>query len=269
MKIAKRLVLLIPLAFGILFLAAKQPKTIPFNVMTFNIRYNNPADGENAWPNRKDMVASMIRFHGADLLGVQEALRDQVDDLAKRLPEYKWFGVGRDDGHDAGEFSAIFYRKYRFRVLDSGTFWLSKTPETMGSIGWDAACVRIVTWGKFKDRRSGKEFFHFNIHFDHRGQVARENSAKLLLKRVNKIAGKSPVIVTGDFNFDRSSPLYKIITGNQGSKSPRLKDAQFCCKQAHHGPDWSFNGFGKPEAEHKIDFIFVNDGINLGHSQET
>jgi hypothetical protein len=146
---------------------------VPIRVMSFNIRLNTPADSANAWPHRKEMVASMMRFHRADLTGVQEALKDQMDDLTKLLPEFGWMGVGRDDGKEAGEYSAIFYLKDRFAVLEQNTFWLSESPEKPGSMGWDAACVRIVTWAKFKDKRMGKAFYHFNTHFDHIGEKAR------------------------------------------------------------------------------------------------
>src|SRR5574341_935321 len=129
---------------------------VPICVMSFNIRLNTPADSANAWPHRKDMVASMMRFHRADLTGVQEALKDQMDDLTNLLPEFGWMGVGRDDGKAAGEYSAIFYLKDRFTVLEQKTFWLSETPEKPGSLGWDAACVRIVTWAKFKDKKTRK-----------------------------------------------------------------------------------------------------------------
>ena len=155
-----------------------------FKVMTFNIRLNTPVDGPNQWPHRKTFAASMIRFHHADITGLQEAMKDQVDDLTALLPEYDWFGIGRDDGKEAGEFMAIFYRKDRFEVLEQSTFWLSETPETV-SKGWDAMCFRVVTWGKFKDKVTGKIFFLFNTHFDHVCEIARRESAKLLLQRIN------------------------------------------------------------------------------------
>lgn len=182
----------------------------PFlRVMSFNIRFNTARDSANAWPHRKDLAASMIRFHHANLAGLQEALKGQIDDLAERLPGYGWFGVGRDDGRDKGEFSAIFYRRDRFELLEESTFWLSEEPEVIGSKGWDAAITRIVTWGKLRDRSTGKVFFHFNTHFDHRGVRAREESASLLLTKIKEIAGTTPVIVTGDFNSRESSEPYR------------------------------------------------------------
>ncbi len=149
--------------------------------MTFNIRVDVPSDSLNSWPYRKAKAASMIRFHQADIVGLQEALAGQLEDLAAGLPDYDWFGVGRDDGHDQGEFMAIFYLKKRFQVIKQSTFWLSETPQIPGK-GWDAACNRIVTWGEFKDNITGKVFYHFNTHFDHMGEIARQESAKLLLE---------------------------------------------------------------------------------------
>jgi len=133
--------------------------------MTFNIRYNNPNDGENAWPKRKELVANLVRFHQVDLLGVQEALKEQMDDLSQLLPEFDWIGVGRDDGREKGEYSSILFRKERFALLQQRTFWLSATPEQAGSVGWDAAITRVCTWGKFKDRQTGKIFFLFMIDY--------------------------------------------------------------------------------------------------------
>jgi endonuclease/exonuclease/phosphatase family metal-dependent hydrolase len=235
-------------------------------VMTFNIRYNNPDDGVNAWSNRKDLAAGLIRFYEPAIFGVQEALYGQMQDLEERLPDYAWIGVGRDDGDKKGEFSAIFYRKNRFEVEDSGTFWLSETPTIKGSIGWDAACVRIVTWLKATDRLSGSTFFMFNTHFDHRGVIARKKSAELLLAKANKIAADSPLIVTGDFNSTASSAVYKILT-NTGDKEADLeycfKDSKELCKSGAYGPDDTFNGFGRSEKDQRIDYIFVNDVFNV------
>lgn len=237
----------------------------PLRVMTFNIRYDNPADGDDAWPNRKDIAASMIRFHRADIAGLQEALKVQVDDLAERLPEYEWFGVGRDDGSEAGEFMAIFYRKDRLEVLDESTFWLSETPEKPG-MGWDAACNRVVTWGKFKDRKTGKVFYHFNTHFDHKGETARRESAKLLISKIAEIVGSSPIVVTGDFNARPSSEPIKIITGGlSGKPELKLTDARSVSQYGHHGPGGTISRFksaGMPGDE-PIDYIFVKNDVRV------
>jgi len=225
-------------------------------VMTFNIRLNIAVDSLNAWPYRKDKVASEILFHEVNLLGVQEALHIQMMDLKERLPKFKYVGGGRDDGKEKGEYSAIFYDTTRLQVIESKTFWLSQTPEVPGSKGWDAAITRIVTWAKFKDRKTGKIFFAFNTHFDHIGKEARRESAKLLLQKVADIAGKTPAIITGDFNAvpsdepiqvitDRNNPLHLLNTANLSS-SP------------HYGPTGTFNGWGPKERDDlPIDYIFL------------
>ena len=239
--------------------------TWPLRVMSFNVRYNNPGDGENSWPNRRDMAASMISFHRADIVGLQEALRDQVDDLAERLPGYEWFGIGRDDGKNAGEFMAVFYRKDRLKLLNESTFWLSETQEKPG-IGWDAVCNRVVTWGRFRDVKTGKTFFHFNTHFDHRGQTARRESSKLLLTNIAEIAGSQPLVVTGDFNAKPDSESIKIIThGISGNPETKLVDSKTVSKHGHHGPSGTWSGFksaGAPGDE-PIDYIFIKNEISV------
>jgi endonuclease/exonuclease/phosphatase family metal-dependent hydrolase len=256
--------ILLPLLLAAPLRAAPEPA--PMNVMTFNIRYNEPRDGLDAWPNRKDMAASMIRFHEADLVGLQEALAGQIADLAERLPGFAWIGVGRDDGAQKGEYAAIFYRSERFQLLDSGHFWLSATPEIAGSLGWDASHVRIVTWGRFRDRRSGREFCHFNTHFDHRGERAREMSSRLVLERVTAIAKELPVVLTGDFNFPPSSPCYAILVqaGGAAPDRVRLRDTRTASRLTPHGPDWSWHGFtGLGEPGGIIDYIFVSDPVEV------
>jgi endonuclease/exonuclease/phosphatase family metal-dependent hydrolase len=234
-------------------------------VMTFNIRLNTADDGDNAWPYRKDKAASMIRFYKSDIVGVQEAKKDQMDDLTELLPEFGWFGVGRDDGKDAGEFMSVFYRKDRFEVLEESTFWLSATPDSV-SKGWDAWCYRIVTWGKFKDKKTDKEFYLFNTHFDHRGEVARMESAKLLLERVATIAGTSPVIVTGDFNSAPLSVPHRIITeGMWIDTSKKLVDAKGISKYPHHGPNGTITQFVSANLPHNktIDYIFIKNDVSV------
>jgi len=232
--------------------------------MTFNIRYDEPRDNENAWPNRKELVASMIRFHRADLIGIQEALERQLDDLDTLLPDYDWVGVGRADGKVGGEFSAILYRKTRFTSLENSTFWLSETPDVPGP-GWDAAYPRIVTWVKLKDNQTGKVLFHFNTHFDHRGVRAREQSARLLADRINRIAAQLPVVVTGDFNFTESSDGYKILTRSEESGNARsaLRDTRYLSQHGHHGPTSTFNEFKALVPNMKIDYVLVKGSIRV------
>lgn len=233
------------------------------NVMSFNIRFNNPDDGVHAWPHRKTPVANTIRFHQADLVGVQEALHEQMEDLSALLPEFKWLGAGRDDGKARGEYSAIFYRHARFALLESGNFWLSEKPEQPGSKGWDAAITRMVTWAKFKDRRTGKTFFQFNTHFDHIGQKAREESAKLLRARVSKISENMPVVITGDFNATETSSVYAIMIAAPESGARALHNARDLSARPHHGPSWTFHGFGHAKERTGIDYIFVSNGARV------
>lgn len=226
------------------------------NVMTFNIRLNTKADSLNAWPYRKDKVASQILFHEAHLLGVQEALHDQMVDLKERLRRFKYVGGARDDGKEKGEYSAIFYDTTRLQALESKTFWLSLTPEIPGSKSWDAAITRIVTWARFRDRRTGKNFFAFNTHFDHIGKEARRESAKLLLQKVASIAGKTPSIITGDFNATPADEPIQIITGK--TNPLHLIDTKEISVTPHYGPSGTFNAFGPKERDDMpIDYIFL------------
>lgn len=227
-------------------------------VMSFNIRVDLVSDGPNAWPLRKDQAASMIRFHRADLVGLQEALGGQVGDLEASLPGFAAFGVGRAaDG--GGERSAILYRKDRLELLEQGTFWLSETPLVAGSRGWDAALPRIVTWGRLRDLRSGVVFYHFNTHLDHVGEVARRESALLIRARIQATAGSAPVILTGDLNSRADGEPWRILAGGQDSANGEsLVDAMTVSRQLHHGPTSTWNGFQAIEPGRRIDFIFVS-----------
>ncbi|NIG51940.1 endonuclease/exonuclease/phosphatase family protein [Chitinophaga sp. Cy-1792] len=232
----------------------------PLHVMTFNIRMNTPDDSLNAWPYRKDKVAATVKFYDVTTLGVQEALYDQMQDLRQLLPGFKSIGVGRDDGKNGGEFSAIFYDTTRLQALEQQTFWLSETPDVAGKKGWDAACNRVVTWAKFKDKKSGKLFYHFNTHFDHMGKIARRESAKLLLAQVNKIAGTTPAIITGDFNATPDDEPIRIIT--DVSDRLHLTDSKERSKTPHFGPVGTFNGWHTGEVEAApIDYIFLKNKI--------
>lgn len=234
-------------------------------VMAFNIRFDNPADGANAWANRKERVASTVRFHGADIVGMQEALKSQIDYLAEALPEYGWFGVGRDDGKEAGEFSPVFYRLERVEVLAQSTFWLSETPMVAGKLGWDAACNRVVTWGKFREKVSGAVFYLFNTHFDHAGDTARVESAKLLLAKIAEIAGDFPAVICGDFNAREDSEVYRILSGRSATADPqkRIFDCRYLSQTAHHGPLATFNGFNPTPTPGRIDYIFVKPQLRV------
>jgi len=226
------------------------------NVMTFNIRYNTKNDSLNAWPYRKDNAASQVQFHNVHILGVQEALHDQIVDLSQLLAKYKSTGVGRDDGKTKGEYSAIFYDTTRLELIVSSTFWLSLTPEVPGSKGWDANITRIVTWAKFSDLANKKTFFVFNTHFDHIGQEARRESARLIKQKVKDIAGTDHVIITGDFNAHPSDePINILVDENDQDK---FIDSKAISITPHYGPEGTFNGFDSKERDNEpIDFIFI------------
>jgi endonuclease/exonuclease/phosphatase family metal-dependent hydrolase len=232
------------------------------NVMTFNIRYNTKNDSLNAWPYRKDKAASQILFHNVQILGVQEALHEQMMDLAQSLLQYKYIGVGRDDGKTKGEYSAIFYDTTRVKLIESATFWLSLTPEIPGSKSWDAAITRIVTWGKFRDIKTKKVFFVFNTHFDHIGTEARRESAKLLKQKVKDIAGNDLVLITGDFNSKPSDEPVKILM--DANDTNRFIDSKDVSKTPHYGPTGTFNGFRSKEIDNEpIDYIFFKGKWNV------
>jgi endonuclease/exonuclease/phosphatase family metal-dependent hydrolase len=185
--------------------------------MTYNIRLDTKADGINEWGNRIEKVSQLIIENNPDLLGVQEALHNQMMDLKSNLEEYEFVGVGRDDGKEKGEYSAIFYKKDKFEVIEQKTFWLSETPAMPGSKSWDAAITRVVTYAVLKDKSTGKSFAYFNTHFDHIGKEARKNSAKLIKTQIaalkpSSLANKKiPLIVSGDFNSEPTDEPYKIM----------------------------------------------------------
>ncbi|MDF1503290.1 endonuclease/exonuclease/phosphatase family protein [Roseisolibacter sp. H3M3-2] len=234
----------------------------PLRVMTFNIRLDLASDGPNAWPNRKDWVPALIRFHGADAVGVQEALHRQLLDLDARLPGWARVGVGRADGREGGEYSAILYRADRLEALASGTFWLSPTPEAPGSKGWDAAIERVATWARFRDRRTGCEHLHLNTHFDHVGETARQESARLIRRRLDSLARGLPVVVTGDLNSNPRSVGYRIFTRDTvaGTRGPLL-DAFAVSRDPHYGPTSTWQAFRALEPEQRIDYVLVSPDV--------
>ena len=231
----------------------------PLRVMSFNIRYDTPSDGPNAWPHRRDWVAALIRFHAADVIGVQEALAHMLADLDTRLPGFARVGVGRADGRALGEFSAILYRTDRLELLDSGTFWLSPTPEVPGSKGWDAAIERIATWAHFRDRATGCRHLHLNTHFDHVGEQARQESARLIRSRLSGLALNRPVIVTGDLNSDPSSAAYRILTRDSVTGAvPPLADGFHASRESHYGPTSTWTAFRAIEPGRRIDYVLTS-----------
>jgi endonuclease/exonuclease/phosphatase family metal-dependent hydrolase len=237
-----------------------------FNVMTYNIWYAKPDAGENIWENRRDGVAKAVLDQKADIVGMQEVLLRQLTDLENLLPGYQWVGVGRDDGKQGGEFAPIFFNQKRFNLIQSGNFWLSETPDSAGSLGWDAMCIRIVTWVQLKDKQTDMKFFVFNTHFDHEGETARTESAKLIVKKIHETAGKYPVVLTGDFNCLKDSEPYDLLM--KSTDGMKLVDCRYSSKDKLSGPDFSFVGSeftGEPG--NIIDHIFISDNIKVLQSK--
>lgn len=243
-------------------------KTGSLNVATFNIRYANPNDGINIWENRKDWACQSMDFFDVDVFGAQEVIESQLADMVQRLPGYDHVGIGRNGGTE-GEFCPVFFKKDVLGLLDEGTFWLSETPEEANSKGWDAALPRIVTWVKLKVKSSGKEFYFFNTHFDHRGRKAQLESAKLLKERIKTIAGDLPFVVTGDFNFSPSFEAYSILTDKGKPSGIDIHDTKGIAVR-EYGPSYTFNGFAPEpdQARERIDYIFCSNEVSV-HKHHT
>jgi endonuclease/exonuclease/phosphatase family metal-dependent hydrolase len=226
-------------------------------LITYNIRMNTPSDGKHAWPQRREHVFSLIRFHRAQVFGVQEALPEQMDELAAAFPDFAYEGVGRDDGDRAGEFSAVFYSNERFRKLDGGTFWLSESPEEC-SYGWDAACRRVCSWVKLEEPSSHRILYVFNTHFDHKGMEARRNSARLILSKISEITGgEGPVVLCGDFNLaPDTEPIAEI--------REQLGDAFEVTELPPYGSVGTYHGFTYDDpVEERIDYVFVSKEVRV------
>jgi endonuclease/exonuclease/phosphatase family metal-dependent hydrolase len=254
------------MVFGVInTLSGQSKKETPFNIITYNIRMSTPDDGVNAWPLRKDKVAGLLRFHQADIFNVQEALPEQMDDLTALFPDFDHVGVGRDDGKRAGEHMGVFFRKARFEKITDGMFWLSETPDKPG-LGWDAVCNRTVTWIKLKDKITKKTFYIFDTHFDHRGNKAREESAKLIIKSIKEINKENlPLILTGDLNLVKTSVPVQLIL-------KELPDAMDKTVTPHYGPTGTSGGFDVKVLPRKIDYIFINDKVTVlrhGHLSDS
>lgn len=225
----------------------------PVRVMSFNIRYGTANDGEHRWPARRTLVAATIRDHAPHVLGVQEALRSQLDDLASALPGYLELGVGREDGRAAGEYAAILVDTVRMEVLSSGTFWLSDTPEVPGSMQWGNRITRITTWVRMRDRATGETVRVYNAHWDHESQPSRERSAALLLQRIaGDGAQDDAVLVLGDFNADEANPAFRQLIAPGSGLRDSYRD-----RHPDSGAVGTFNAFRGDSTGGKIDAILV------------
>ncbi len=239
-------------------LQAQEKGDVTLNVSSFNLRMDNPGDGENAWPHRKEMVKQLIQYHELDLIGTQEGFKHQLEGVLE-LGDFAYVGGGRDDGKDAGEHSAILYRISRLTLLNHGDFWFSETPDLPGK-GWDATCCnRICSWAQFSDQRTGKTFFIFNVHYDHQGTEARRNSSLLLMEKVQEIAGSNTILVTGDFNATPDSEPIGIIR-----EAGLLQDSYGVTQTPPYGTEGTFNAFrlDAPMKE-RIDYIWVTANITV------
>ncbi len=242
--------------------AAPLPPREPLTVVSFNIRYGTAKDGENAWMARRDMLFEVVRSANADLVGLQEALDFQIDEIIAAVPVYAVVGVGRDDGGEKGEYSAILFRKDRFHVAEAGTFWFSDTPSVVASRSWGNTITRICSWARFIDR-DGRGFYHYNLHLDHQSQPSRERSTVLLRARIDTRAVPDPVIVTGDFNVGEANPALGTLTLAGGGGPPPLVDT-FRVLHPDVKDAGTFSGFkfGNHGTD-KIDYILVQPGAEV------
>ncbi len=262
----KKLLLLMFVVFvSSLSCVAVEPEPTLLRCCTFNIRLKNDGDDKAGfgWNVRRDRVANYIREKAIDVVGMQEVLHPQLLDLLERLPQYDYVGVGRADGKTRGEYSPIFFLKDKFEVLDKGNFWLSETPDVPGSKGWDAAIERIASYAKLKDKTTGKIFMAVNTHFDHVGVMARRESAKLIMRKIQEIVGNRPAVVTGDFNVTEDDEAYVTMT----TDAFRMNDAYHMTAN-HTGTVYTFQNFLRisPLECGKIDFIFLTPAIRVKHS---
>ena len=246
----RRLFLIIALMAASLTLSAQS-----FTVGSYNVRYDSSKDRENGdgWEVRSKAMYELINYEGWEIFGAQEVLNNQLNDMLKNLDNYDYVGVGRNDGATKGEYAPIFYKKDRMNCLEKGWFWISETPEVVGSKGWDASMCRICTWGKFEDKSTKWKFWFFNLHMDHRGVVARREGAKLVLAKIKEMCGDDPYILTGDFNVDQNNEIYGILT-ESGMLKDTYKTAKY--RMAQTG---TVNRFKSDFAtDSRIDHIFVS-----------
>jgi endonuclease/exonuclease/phosphatase family metal-dependent hydrolase len=243
----------------------------PLQVMTFNIRYGTANDGPNNWQNRRQLVFDVLRDHRPDIVGLQEALHFQIEEIVQAVPGFAYVGVGREDGKTKGEYSAILYRAERFDVSESDTFWLSDTPEVPGSITWGNACTRICTWARFSDKKSSRNLYIYNTHLDHVSQPSRERSAVLLIRRIADRRHRDPVVLTGDFNAGEDNCAVVHLKGKgtlpdsdgvQRENPLPLIDT-FRVLQPHADDVGTFNGFNGKRSGPKIDYVFAGPDVEV------
>jgi len=227
-----------------------------FRVMSYNVRNSNAQDGENAWPKRIDFFFDTIAAFGPDLIGFQEVLAVQHDELVKRLAGYAFSGVARDDGKRKGEWSMVAFRRDRFTLVQEGNFWLSEQPEVVGSKSWDAALTRICSWARLRETATGREFVFANTHFDHKGVIARQEASRVISTRLPKIAAGVPAILTGDLNINENNPAYTVLTRPAAAGAIAWIDAYRAVHPQRRPDEASFHGFKGGTTGSRIDFVF-------------
>lgn len=240
------------LVFILLFIGINTTKGQTCKFITYNIRYDNSGDGENQWSKRKDYLCDQIAFYSPDIFGIQEGLQHQVAYIDSTFVDYKYVGVGRDDGKTKGEYSAIFYNTEKFKVIKKGTFWLSETPNIV-SVGWDASMERICTYALFQNKVTHQQLWVFNIHFDHIGNLARAKSAELIIDKIKLLNTQNlPLVLMGDFNLTPETKPIQYL-------SKILNDSKTISQSKPFGPKGTFNGFkhNQPVTD-KIDYIFTS-----------
>ena len=258
----KYLLLLMAVSMGLLSACNSSKTKLDLIVITYNIRLDTSDDGEYSWEHRKEQAGAMAKAQDCDLIGTQEVLNHQLEDLKAALPEYEAVGVGRADGKTEGEYSSLLYKKDRFDALDSGTFWLSETPEVAGSKGWDGACERVASWVLLKDKETLREVFFINTHLDHVGVEARREGVNLLLERAYKLAKDAPIVLTGDFNAEpESDVIFNVINPE---KERHLLSTHEVAQEVK-GTNWTFHDYDRLDINKReyIDYIFVSAPVTV------
>lgn len=236
--------------------SAEEPTPLELRLATFNVRFPSDDDGENRWEHRRQLFFETFRSLDADVVGVQEAYASQLKEIVEEIPEYAYVGVARDDGKEAGEFSAILYRKKRFDVKDQSTFWLSDTPDVVGSNTWEAACNRVSTWIHLVDRATQREVAIYNAHFDHKSKLARENSPKCIVEQIRKNKhDEIPLILMGDFNSTPQTPQMQYLLNAETSDSPIAFEDTL--RGEEEGQQATFHGWEGRTQGAPIDFVLV------------
>jgi len=241
---------------------SNQKESVELKVISFNIRFDNPGDAPNNWANRVPLVESYLKSEMPDVMGVQEALHHQNEDILKMMPGYAYIGTGRDDGMQSGEFSSVFYNTKSLEILDDSQFWLSETPDVPGSIGWEAVLPRVVCWAHFKHLESGYTFYFFNTHYSHVSDLARQKSMEFMSEKIKEIAGDEPVIVTGDFNISQGSDLYNYMESHLKEQN-NLQNSSLIAEEVIPPADNTFSGFRDDVNPRVIDYVFVNDHFDV------